>query len=780
MKFLAPIVPTFTAAEAQALAERHFGVTGAIQPLYSERDQNFRLKNGAGDWTLKIVSVEEPAEVIDSQIQALKHIARIDPGLPVPRVHPTRDGAASARASRAGESHIVFLLSYLPGVIAEQVPQTATLLRNHGSMVARLGQAMRGFFHPATGGRELLWDIRMAERFLPHVDKLQERARRENARSFLQNFIGTVMPRLEGMRAQVIHGDVNPHNLLVDPAAPERITGIIDFGDMIHAPLIMDLASAISDFLIDKANIVAVIEAVTEGFHGTTPLEPAEAEVLYDLIVMRLLLAALIAAWRMAETPDSPNYLNDNFEGKLLVLDEIQRIGRAAITKRIGRICGLPARWPSAAAGGKPPSVKELVERRHRLMGRDLPIFYDPPMHIVRGRDVWLFDAEGRRYLDVYNNVSHVGHCHPRVVEAIVRQARQLNTNTRYLGTQVLDYCERLSALFPGRRMVSAFVNSGSEANDIAWRMATTITGNRGGLIMEYAYHGITEAIDALSPSGNRKGSIPPHVRALTAPDDYRGPYKRGEADLAGRYAASADEAIASLKQAGLAPAAFIVDSTFLTNGVLEAPPGYLAQVFAKVRAAGGLCIADEVQAGFGRMGKSIWGHQHYDVAPDFITLGKPVGNGHPLGVVITTAEIMEAFLKETSFFSTFGGNNVSAAAGLAVLDVIEEERLIENATEVGAYLKQGLKALMAKHELIGDVRGIGLVAGVELVIDRLKLTPAKAETERLLNLMRDEGVFVGREGLHGNIVKLRPPIVFRREHADITVAALDRALAKL
>jgi 4-aminobutyrate aminotransferase and related aminotransferases len=462
------------------------------------------------------------------------------------------------------------------------------------------------------------------------------------------------------------------------------------------------------------------------------------------------------------------------------VLDELLQIGCDAMTLRIRRVCGLTATETSDSTPRDQPSTRELLNRRRRLMGRDLPLFYNPPLHLVRGQNVWLFDAEGRRYLDVYNNVAHVGHCHPRVVEAIARQARLLNTNTRYLGTQVIEYCERLVALFPGRRMVSAFVNSGSEANDIAWRMAKAYTGNSGGLTMEFAYHGITDAVDAFSPSGSRTGALAPHIRTLTAPDDYRGPFKRGEADLAGRYAASADAAIASLREAGMAPAAFIVDSTFLTNGVLEAPPGYLAAVFDKVRAAGGLCIADEVQAGFGRMGKTMWGHQHYDVAPDIVTLGKPVGNGHPVGVVITTPEIMEAFLRQTAFFSTFGGNNVSSAAGLAVLGVIEEEHLIENATEIGAYLKQGLKTLMPKHGLIGDVRGIGLVVGIELVRDRRDLTPAKAETQRLLNLMRDEGVLIGSEGLHGNILKLRPPIVFSREHADMTIAALDRAFQRL
>jgi 4-aminobutyrate aminotransferase-like enzyme/Ser/Thr protein kinase RdoA (MazF antagonist) len=780
MKFLAPIVPSFAASEAQRLAERHFGLAGEIEPLYSERDQNFRVRAHSGDWTLKIASVEETPEMIDCQIRTLRHIERVDPGLPVPRVHPTHDGGSSVTVSRGADSYIVYLLSYLPGMIAEKAPMTEALLHNHGGLVARLGRAMRGFFHPAAGGRELLWDLRMAERFLPHVAKLQDPARRDMACAFSKNFVASALPRLEGMRAQLIHGDVNPHNLLVDPAEMDRITGIIDFGDMIHAPLILDLASAAGDFLLDKATIVNVIETVAAGYHAVTPLEPAEADILYDLIVMRLLQGTLIAAWRMSEAPDTPVYLHAYFDGHLQVLDELLQIGCDAMTLRIRRVCGLTATETSDGTPRDQPSTLELLNRRRRLMGRDLPLFYSPPLHLVRGQNVWLFDAEGRRYLDVYNNVAHVGHCHPRVVEAIARQARLLNTNTRYLGTQVIEYCERLAALFPGRRMVSAFVNSGSEANDIAWRMAKAYTGNSGGLTMEFAYHGITDAVDAFSPSGSRTGALAPHIRTLTAPDDYRGPFKRREADLAGRYAASADAAIASLREAGMAPAAFIVDSTFLTNGVLEAPPGYLVAVFDKVRAAGGLCIADEVQAGFGRMGKTMWGHQHYDVAPDIVTLGKPVGNGHPLGVVITTPEIMEAFLRQTAFFSTFGGNNVSSAAGLAVLGVIEEEHLIENATEIGAYLKQGLKTLMPKHGLIGDVRGIGLVVGIELVRDRRDLTPAKAETQRLLNLMRDEGVLIGSEGLHGNILKLRPPIVFSREHSDMTIAALDRAFQRL
>ena len=295
--------------------------------------------------------------------------------------------------------------------------------------------------------------------------------------------------------------------------------------------------------------------------------------------------------------------------------------------------------------------------------------------------------------------------------------------------------------------------------------------------MQEFGYHGITQVSDAFSPSADRHGRIAPHMRTLLAPDGYRGVHPDGPG-IGALYAADADRAIASLALAGLKPAAYICDSAFMTNGVLEPQSGYVAGVFDRVRAAGGLCVADEVQSGFGRMGTSFWGFAHHGVTPDIVTIGKPAGNGHPIGIVITRPEIYEAFIRDTAFFSTFGGNNVSCAAGMAVLDVIENERLVQNATTVGAYFKAGLQRLMARHDLIGCVRGTGLALSIELVTDRATKAPATAQTKRLMNLMRDQGVLTGNEGAHGNIIKIRPPIVFGRDHADIAVQAFDAALA--
>ena len=379
-----------------------------------------------------------------------------------------------------------------------------------------------------------------------------------------------------------------------------------------------------------------------------------------------------------------------------------------------------------------------------------------------------------------YNNVPHVGHCHPYVVEAIARQARTLNTNTRYLTEQSIQYAERLTATLDESLSAVLYVNSGSEANDVAWRMAKAWTGNSGGLAMEFAYHGITEASDAFSPSNAVQQWNAPHVRLLPPPDDYRGPYKRGDNALAERYADLADVPIGQLAQSAYGVAAGMVDSSFMSNGMLEAPSGYLSRVVDKIRAARGLFIADEVQSGFGRMGTAFWGHQHHGVVPDFVTIGKPAGNGHPIGIVITRPEILDHFTKSAPFFSTFGGNNVSCAAGLAVLDVIKDEALVENSKTTGAYLKSRLLELKKKHNIIGDMRGTGLALGVELVRDHNTREPAATETARLVNLVCDEGVLLGSEGVHGNILKIRPPIVFQQFHADIVVAALDNALLRL
>ena len=421
-----------------------------------------------------------------------------------------------------------------------------------------------------------------------------------------------------------------------------------------------------------------------------------------------------------------------------------------------------------------------LLARRERLLGRNMSLFYEEPVHLTRGEGVWLWDEEGRRYLDCYNNVPHVGHCHPRVVEAITRQASTLNTHTRYLHEGILDYVERLTATFDASLNAAILTCTGSEANDVTLRMAQAMTGRTGVIATDHTYHGNTAAVSQLSTRMPPVGGFGGHVRHVPAPDSYR-PLGGvpGEA-FATAFAAKVEEGIASLEASPHGFSALIIDPFFANEGFPDLPSGFLDRTVSAVRKAGGLVIADEVQPGFGRTGSHMWGHQRAGFVPDIVTLGKPMANGHPVGGVVANIDTLNTFRKAFRYFNTFGGNPVSCAAAMAVLDVIEEEGLIENARIVGAYTRAGFERLADKHTLIGDIRGSGLFMGTEFVLDRTSKQPAPEPATRIINAMRERGVLMGKIGVHQCATKIRPPMPFSKEHADLMLSTLDDVLSDL
>jgi 4-aminobutyrate aminotransferase-like enzyme len=422
------------------------------------------------------------------------------------------------------------------------------------------------------------------------------------------------------------------------------------------------------------------------------------------------------------------------------------------------------------------PKEKELIARREKLLGPAYRLSYQHPLHIVRGAGVWLYDPEGRAYLDAYNNVPCVGHCHPHVVEALARQASTLNVHTRYLHEKVLDYAEKLLGKFPEELGHVMFTCTGSEANDLACRLAETHTGGTGFIATELAYHGGTKLAAELSPSLGGFAKKAPHVRLIPAPDTYRA---QGQ-DVGAVFAGHVRLAIEDMRVHGIKPAALIVDTIFASDGVFSDPPGFLAPAAAAIREAGGIFIADEVQAGFGRTGDHMWGFMRHGLAPDIVTLGKPMGAGYPLAGLVVKPEIVQEFGGQSRYFNTFGGTPVSAAVGLAVLEVIEGEKLVENAQAVGSYLRDGLRKLALKHTIIGDVRGAGLYVAAELVRDRRTQEPATAETLLIVNGLREKRILISSAGISSNILKIRPPLVFSRENADMLLAALGELLAAL
>ncbi len=436
-----------------------------------------------------------------------------------------------------------------------------------------------------------------------------------------------------------------------------------------------------------------------------------------------------------------------------------------------------PERFPP-----QEPDAAETFSVRRSLLGKNLSISYQQPLKIVLGWMQYLYDDTGRAFLDVYNNVPLVGHSHPRVVRAVQEQLALLNTNTRYLHDNANRYAERLARLLPDPLRVCYFVNSGSEANELALRLARAHTGREDVIVLEHAYHGHTTTLIDISPykfDGPGGHGRKPWVHVAPIPDDYRGPYRRGDPGAGKKYAQCVAEVLQNMCAEGRDPAAFIAETLPSVAGQIVFPPGYLAETYKHVRAAGGVCIADEVQVGFGRLGTHFWGFETQSVTPDIVVLGKPIGNAFPLAAVVTTQEIAASFDNGMEFFSTFGGNPVACAAGLAVLDVVEQEHLQENALRTGHYLAARLNALQEKHALIGDVRGAGLFLGVDLVLNREMREPAPLQASYIVNRLRERGILTGTDGPHHNVIKLRPPLIFSQADADLFVTTLDSVLAE-
>src|SRR6266702_435968 len=723
---LASQPPAFGEEAARRILRDGFGVTGGLTALAGERDQNFRVDTAGGQrFLFKISNPADTRPVLDMQTAALRHIERVDPGLPVMRVIPGTAGEPWAEVPGPdGRAYPVRLFTFLPGRTMAAADLTIPAIRSVGRATARLGRALRGFFHPAAD-YEILWDITRLPALRPLLGHVADGQPRAQVEWVLDRFEARVAPALPGLRAQVIHADLSLNNVLLGEDL--LVSGIVDFGDMTHAPLVCDLA--VADVLHGRDDAVGAAEAMIGGYVAVTPLDDEEAGLLADLVAARLVTDITLTAWRLGVYPDNAAYAADSEAGAPAFLDSIEALGLDEVGERFRHACrGLPYRRSATAP---------LAGRRRLALPRS-PLFYDHPVHLVRGEGAWLFDSAGRRYLDCYNNVPVVGHGHPRVVRAVAEQQRLLATHSRYLHEAIVELAERLQATLPPALDAVIVLNSGSEANDLAWRIA-------------------------------RAATVP-------APDGYRGAYRRGTEGWAERYAACLDEAAAELGGRGIA--AMFADPAFTADGILAPPPGYLREAARRVRGQGGLLIADEVQAGHGRSGSHLWSFQPSGIEPDMVVMGKPMGNGFPVAALVASADVLAAVPEETELFSTFGGNPVACAAALAVLAVIEDEGLTQHAAEVGGYVRDGLLALQRRHPVIGDVRGEGLLLGAELVGDAETRAPAAGLAGQVTEAMRDRGILLGTTGPAGNVLKIRPPLVFRRDQADLLLEALDEVLA--
>jgi 4-aminobutyrate aminotransferase-like enzyme/aminoglycoside phosphotransferase (APT) family kinase protein len=726
--------PRFAADEVAAVAARLFGVHGTAADLGSERDQTFLIDDGADGGVIKISNLGEQADVLDLETEAILHVARVDPELPVARPRRIK-GDDSYRATVDGPegTHFVRLFERMHGHNGgAELDDDA--VREFAATHARLNVALRSFFHPAAG-RRLLWDVAHTLDLRSVLPSIRDAERRRLVAAVIDRFEGRVLPRWPHLRAHVVHGDFNLDNVFLDER--DRVAGIVDFGDSGHTAQAADCAIALASLLRGRPDhdVFRVARIAMDGYARHIPFEQVELDVLGDLVAARLAAIVAISAWRVERYPENAAYIQAWDDDSWRALELFATTGFDVVSRELG---AAPPLEPTAA----------LIDRRRALLGAALTdLTYADPVHPIRGEGVWLFDTDGNRLLDAYNNVPVVGHCHPRVTEAVVRQTRTLNTHARYLYEPLLDLAERLVDSMPEGSGLDTvmLVNSGSEANELAWRLATSATGHSGAIVTEHAYHGVTAAVSDLSPEEWPAG-YRPATTALVSPLD---------------LAVETARAIAQLGESGVA--AMFLDSGFTSDGVQTPAVAHVAEAVRLARTAGAVFVADEVQAGHGRCGEQLWAFASYGVTPDIVTLGKPMGNGYPVAAVIARAALFDELAAQTRVFSTFGGNPVAACAALAVLDVIADERLIANAHRVGARLRERLQPF-------GDVRGRGLLIGVELADAR--------SAERTVDALRRDGILIGRTGREGNVLKIRPPLVFGDEHADLLVRGLERALS--
>jgi len=768
-KLLSTPAPHFTQDEVRSMIQELYGLSGELTPLGSERDQNFLLSSKSGDlYVVKIANSAEDPEIIDMQLRGMQHINRVDPGLPVPKVKLSRnEQAIELVIAKDGRKHPVRVVTYLPGVYPREDYLGNYLYRQMGACLGRMTRALRGYFHPAAD-YELLWDLKHASKLWDYFDFIKADDHREMIKYFLERFDQHVLPEIPKLRAQIVHNDLVPDNMLVKEDDPEQIVGIIDFGDMVHTSLVIDLATCIAATLRESAAPADLAVQIVTGYNDVISLEKEELRVLFDLIGTRLAMLNLIASWRDTIHPENHDYIVGGIEQTWRVLKVWREQDPKEVTKKFFRACDLWEGDGSTMGLEKPEPLESLLKRREDLLGPNAYLFYEEPLHIVRGEGVWLYDSDNNRYLDVYNNVPQVGHCHPHVVKAISDQARILNTSTRYLHQYILDLAERLTKRLPDPLRVCTFVCTGSEANELAWRMAQLLTGNTGALITSYSYHGGTGATAQFSTESLSVDKLPSHVKTVYPPESNQN-WRQPDSGVR--------DAIKSLNEDAHQPAMLLLDTSFVSDGIFTSPEGYLKTLFEETRAAGGICVADEVQGGFGRFGEKFWGFEFDDVIPDIVTMGKPMGNGHPLAAVVTTPEIAGVLARENGYFNTFGGNPVSCAAGLAVLDVIEKEGLQDNALQVGQCLIEGLGSLQKDYPVLGQVHGSGLLLGIDIITADGKPDPETAD--RIMNHLRQNGVLIGTTGPQSNVLKIRPPLVFKKEHAEILLAGLASALGE-
>jgi len=662
--------------------------------------------------------------------------------------------------------NIFRLLTWLDGDFWFEVKHTSKLFESFGKFLAKLNLHLRNYQDYVIEARHSEWDL---QHFLEVVQQKRHfiliPENRKLVDYFLLQYRENVLHELHNLRKSVIHGDANDRNVLIQNGA---ISGMIDFGDMCYSQRINELAIGITYAIMEKEKPVEWALPVIAGYHEVSPLQEREVDLLYWLIAARLCMSVCHSAFEKNSQPEN-EYIAISEKSAWKLLRKWVKINPVHARNEFRKAADFPI--------PRIKNIDEVKSQRNRSVSSIFSVSYKNPVYMERAAFQYMFDKYGNSYLDAYNNIPHVGHSHPKVMEAGQKQMARLNTNTRYLYDNLNEYTANLLSCFPKPLNKVFLVNSGSAATDLALRMARHFTGRKKVAVVEHGYHGNTQAgIEISHYKFSGKGGIGPPENVITfpLPDTYRGEFKTNNGSAGHSYAS---QAIQQLHNSQEKIAAFIAEPIVGCGGQVPLANGYLKEIYTEIKKQGGVCISDEVQTGFGRLGECFWGFEIHGVIPDMVILGKPMGNGHPMGAVVCTDEIAEAFNNGMEFFSSFGGNPVSCAIGQAVLDVLAEEHLQQNAKKVGDYYMQKLTELQQNHECIGDVRGSGLFIGFEFVKDHITLEPDTELAQKVKNELREKFVLVSTDGPFDNVIKSKPPLCFSKENVDEVIQKLNEVL---
>ena len=738
---------------AQKLLKKHYGIEGELKQLQAYASINYLVNSEKGKFIYKIYNDPSEIALVEAENQLLIHLRDSGADQKTPEPIPSLEGEFQVSDSGTDGTIVLRVLSYLEGNFLGNVKRTSTLLSNVGEFLARLDNKLITFKNASYQSRVYEWNIQQLYLAADLLSAIKDAHHQNLVRYLILQYNEHVRPLSHRLRHSIIHNDAHELNLLT---YQEEVAGIIDFGDTVYAPLLQELAVALTYCMMDCDDPLVAASHVIKGYHQIIPLKEQELDLLYYFVGARLAISVIMSAHSRQEEPEN-EYVSISEKPAWALINKLIEIGPVKARHSFYQACGFVL----------PEHKADLpLNTRHQFISKALSLSYSAPIRMQRAAFQYMYDDKGRSYLDCVNNIFHVGHAHPRIVESSQRQTARLNTNTRYLYDELNTYAEHLLSTFSAPLNKVFFVNSGSAATDLALRLSRNYTGSYKTLIMDHGYHGNTSSgieVSAYKFNGKGGSGKSPHIEIAPLNS---GVGEREDLDRVRTIIQSTDEKFGT----------FIAESIVGCGGQVPLKPAYAQGIHELIKNQGGVCIADEVQTGFGRVGSHFWAYETLELQPDIVILGKPMGNGHPIAAVVTTSEIAEAFENGMEFFSSFGGNPVSCVIGQAVLDVISEEDLQEHARKVGEYLKQQLTNLQSNTDTIREVRGSGLFLGLELVSDDL---PATELARNLTNNLKERGILLSTDGPHNNVIKIKPPMCFNTSDADRVTQEIGGFLTK-